>query len=177
MGLPHRLYIFIEGNDDERFFEKIIRPRLERHFDLTELWKYSEKTPQKLGSYIRAINSMGGDYIYVADIDDAPCITAKKNRVRSCCPQIDQNNIAVVVKEIEGWYVAGIDNSAARRLGMHETYLTTDNITKEQFNQLIPVNMTRTEFMIKIIKNYNLETARQKNRSIRYFLTKWMGEN
>ena len=37
-----RLFILIEGDDDERFFEKIINPLLDKKYNSITLWKYGD---------------------------------------------------------------------------------------------------------------------------------------
>jgi hypothetical protein len=79
----------------------------------------------------------------------------------------------VVIKEIESWYLAGLDDRSSKRLGTR--YLnTTDNVTKEQFNDLIPKKFdSRIDFMQEILKCFHTETGKQKNTSFRYFLEKY----
>ena len=81
-----------------------------------------------------------------------------------------------MVKEIESWYLAGLDEKALKKLGIHKRIRTTDNVTKEEFNQLIPKNMPRIEFMRKILESYNVEIAKERNRSFGYFLNKWIND-
>ena len=38
-----KLFIFIEGDDDERFFNRIIIPMFEKKYDKVQLWKYAQK--------------------------------------------------------------------------------------------------------------------------------------
>jgi len=37
------LYILLEGDDDERFFKKIVKPLLQRRYSTIKCWKYSQK--------------------------------------------------------------------------------------------------------------------------------------
>jgi hypothetical protein len=57
---------------------------------------------------------------------------------------------------------------------MQKRFANTDNMTKEDFDKLIPDGMTRIEFMRQILEKYDVATGRQKNRSFRYFLKKWV---
>ncbi|MFQ6120514.1 MAG: hypothetical protein ACE5KE_11615, partial [Methanosarcinales archaeon] len=123
---------------------------------------------------VKSINSMKADYIYVRDLNDAPCITAKKEKITNKFNRIiAEDKIIVVVKEIESWYLAGLDENTSKKLGIRKKIRTTNSITKEEFNQLIPKNMPRIEFMRKILKNYDVEIAKVRNRSLGYFLNKW----
>jgi len=86
---------------------------------------------------------------------------------------IDPENILVVIKEIESWYLAGLDDHACITLDLKPCTLT-DGITKEQFNSLIPKKFdSRVNFMIEILKIFSIETAKTKNRSFRYFIEKY----
>jgi hypothetical protein len=163
------LFVFIEGNDDERFFEKIVVPILERKYDKINLVKYSQMKKSKIKSFIHSIVSAGWDYIYVVDIDDSPCVTAKKQQIQEELHEIDLKKIIVVIKEIESWYLAGLESTKARELMFQESSTSTDNITKEHFNRMIPQNSSRIVFMNELLENFSLETAKRKNKSFRYF--------
>ena len=52
-----RLFILIEGDDDERFFEKIINPLLDEKYDSITLWKYSQETNKRINNIIRGIKN------------------------------------------------------------------------------------------------------------------------
>jgi len=170
------LFILLEGDDDERFFEKILKPLLQKRYSTTKFWKYSQKPRkhEKTVNFINSINSMKADYIYARDRNDAPCITAKKEKItRELNHIVTKDKILVVVKEIESWYHAGLDENTSKKLNIRKEIRTADGITKEEFNQLIPKNMPRIEFMRKILKNYDVEIAKERNKSFGYFLNKW----
>ena len=119
---------------------------------------------------------MNADYIFARDFNDAPCITAKKEKITSKFNQITEDKIIVVVKEIESWYLAGLDDKSLKKIGIRKRIRTTDNITKEKFNQLIPKNMLRTDFMQEILKYFDVEIAKERNGSFGYFLNKWTND-
>ena len=174
-----RLFILLEGDDDERFFESVAEPLFKERYTMIKIYKYSQK-PQKhkkTANFIKSIESMKADYIYVIDFNNAPCITAKKEEIMGELDYtVTGNKIIVVVKEIEGWYLAGLDEKTSKRLGIRKKIRTTDKITKEHFNQLIPKDMPRIEFMLKILENYEVGVAEGKNRSFGYFLNKWIND-
>ena len=166
------LFLLVEGDDDERFFRKIIRPKFEEKNNSVMIWKYKQQKQEKIKSFLSSINSMGANYIYVADINRAPCITSKKQETRDKFEKIDIDRIIVVIQEIESWYLAGLDTKSSKQLGVSSSN-TTDNITKEQFDKVIPKSFdSRIDFMLEILKNFSVETAKQKNRSFNYFLQK-----
>ncbi|MFQ6072426.1 MAG: hypothetical protein ACE5KT_06980 [Methanosarcinales archaeon] len=172
------LFILLEGNDDERFFEKVVKPLFQKRSCTIRFWKYSQQKHERIVNLIKSIKSMNGDYIYVRDFNNAPCITAKKEEIKSKFNQIiTEDKIIVVVKEIESWYLAGLDERALKKVGIRKKIRTTANITKKEFNQLIPKNMPRIEFMHEILENYNVETAKRRNKSFKYFLNKWINDS
>ncbi|MEA1868571.1 MAG: hypothetical protein U9N09_00165 [Euryarchaeota archaeon] len=150
------LFILIEGDDDERFFESVVEPFLQERYSVIKFWQYAEENGKRKVNFIKSINSMKADYICVGDIDDVPCITAKKEKITDDFgKKITTDKIVIVIREIEGWYLAGLDKKASKKIGIRKKIGTTDNITKEYFNQLIPKKMPRPEFMQKILGNYS----------------------
>ena len=173
--MPYKaLYILVEGDDDERFFKKILLPRLREKHDYIKVIQYAQK-PKKfeyIKKFIKSIQSMG-DYIYVTDINDSPCITAKKQEIQDKLKNIDEDRILVVIKEIESWYLAGLDDTCSKKFRI-SLCDTTDDLTKKQFNNLIPKKFgSRIAFMQEILKCFNIETAKHKNESFRYFCKKY----
>lgn len=167
-----RLFIWVEGEDDIRFFNKIIKPMFETNYDLVEVISYATLKEKKVGNFLKSIKAMNADYIYVTDINNTPCITAKKQKIQNKLKNINEDRIAVVVKEIEGWYLAGLSNTEFKNLKIRIPN-TTNNITKEQFNDLIPKKFdSRIDFMIEILKYFSIKIAKQKNKSFKYFIEK-----
>lgn len=80
----------------------------------------------------------------------------------------------VVVTEIEGWYLAGLDAERSARLGIDEPG-ATDQITKEDFKELRPSGFNSNRlFMLEILSCFCVETARAKNASFDYFCRKFL---
>ncbi len=111
---------------------------------------------------------MNADYIYLADINTAPCVSAKKEHIAAAYPHIDQSRIFVVVKEIESWYLAGLDENKCRSLKVR-SFANTEQVGKEQFEALVPKKRSLVEFKIEVLRRFSIEVARQKNRSFDYF--------
>jgi hypothetical protein len=52
--------------------------------------------------------------------------------------------------------------------------LSTDELTKENFNELIPALFdSRIDFMFEILKSFSPVTAAERNRSFKFFLTRY----
>ncbi len=167
-----RLWVLLEGSDDERFFEKI-KPTFEKKFDFVQSWKYAQEPPKKTRNFLKSIKSMKSAYLFWADINSLPCISAKKDATKKIFSRrLDEDNIIVIIKEIESWYLAGLDNRSCKEIGI-SSFSNTDEITKERFNSLIPKKYdSRIDFMIEILKRFSIETAKKKNRSFNYFMVK-----
>jgi len=168
-----RLWVLLEGNDDERFFKGIIKPRLSPQYDSIQVWQYAQKPSKRTMNFLKAIKTISSGYFFLKDINDSPCVAAKKqNMERIYKGTINVDNIVVVVKEIESWYLAGLDDKGRKELGV-KALRKTDNLTKEQFDRLIPRKFdSRIDFMAEILKRFSVDMAKQKNKSFNYFMTK-----
>ena len=173
-----RLFILVEGDDDERFFDHLIRPIYEHIYDYVQHWKYSRETTKKVNNFLNSINSMPhADYIFVADMDDFPCITAKKERITSQFEKLSEDRILVVCREIESWYLAGLNDDSRRKIKIRRRFNKTDSISKEQFDRMMPERfVSRIDFMQEIMKLFDRETASTKNTSFEYFMRKYKEE-
>lgn len=174
----------MEGSDDVRFFESVVRPICENNYDFVQCWQYSQKTKARVNSYLNSIRAMqdagAADLIVVADLDESPCVTDRKERLlssfRSLSARADGSStrILVVCREIESWYLAGLNISECERIGISTTMENTDAISKEQFLSLIPEKYSsKTAFMEAILQSFDFETACSKNRSFLYFMQKY----
>ncbi|NUU95801.1 hypothetical protein XO10_05830 [Marinitoga sp. 1135] len=165
-----QLFVFVEGNDDERFFEFIIKPKLSNRYDLVQIIKYSEEKKEKIDNYISSIKQMKADYIFTNDIDNVCSIKNKKNEIKTKWKNIDEEKIFIVIKEIESWYLAGLSDEKCKLLKIR-IVKNTDEITKEEFNNIISNKFeSRIAFMVEILKNFSIEIAIQKNKSFKYFI-------
>ena len=174
--MPYRcLYIWIEDVHDARLFRRVVQPLLESQYDWIELVQYAEEEPAWRRSYLRNTQSrQDANYIYVTDLNAAPCVTAKKEDVRGGMRQMADDRVIVVVPEIEGWYLAGLDAEHSDRLEIGEP-TATDQITKEEFTRLRPRGFhSNREFMLEILDCFSVEAARAKNESFDYFCRKFL---
>jgi len=170
--MVYRLWILIEGNDEKRFFETI-KHIFEDKYDFIQTWQYAGEQPKRIKNFLKSITAMNSDYFFLRDINDFPCVTARMESIKNKYgARIDANNIIIVVKEIESWYLAGLDDKARKELGIR-TFHNTDNIAKEEFNNLIPDRFdSRIDLMVEILKRFSVETAKQKNKSFAYFMSR-----
>ena len=176
--MPYRrLYICIEGPDDEMFFNKVVVPQLQDTYDHIDLFRHAQKSPRKCNKFLSSVKRIpGAEVIWTRDIDRSPCVTFLKDKLRCNLSSIADNPILIVVKEIESWYLAGVDREGSRSLGIQNSP-TTDAITKEEFTDIRPQNIkTNREFMLAILDHFSIETAQSKNRSFRYFCQRFFSD-
>jgi len=182
-----QLCLFVEGEDDSLFFNGIVKKKFENTQDYDDIkiipWCNKEKAfMQKFISSIESMNcsEIQCDYIFVTDLDPLNncCISSKKERIKSNFPEIDPDKIIIVVSEIEGWYLAGISDKARKKIGVNSArYLSTNpnSVTKEEFHETIrPKKFSRLEFLMEIIKIYDIRTGLTRNQSLDYFFGKYL---
>ncbi|MFC2155042.1 hypothetical protein ACFLRB_00940 [Acidobacteriota bacterium] len=171
----NRLFILVEGNDDERFFERIIKPEFQKIYDHVQLYKYASQSSKKIENFVNVINSMNADYIVAADINHSPCVTQKKGTLISKkIRNVEKDKLIVVIKEIESWYMAGLEEKSKEKIGIKHGESSTNDLSKEYFNRLMPKKyISRIEFMQEILKYFKKKTAVKNNKSFAYFLEKY----
>ena len=166
------LYIFLEGNDDERFFKTILEKKFKQKYEVIQFVKYAQMKEEKVNNYIKSIKSMKHDILFVCDIDNYPCKTSKKDYYVKKLNNINKNNIFIVIKEIESWYLAGLDEKSSEFLKIKH-FKDTNEITKEKLQSIIPQKYdSKVDFMQEVLKKFNIEIALDKNESFRYFYGK-----
>lgn len=171
------LFIWVEGEDDARFFENIMKPQLQKEYIFVKMIRYATMKREKINNFLKSIKLMGADYICVTDINSSPCVTAKKQKVKNIIRNIDEDRIIIVIKEIESWYLAGLSDIESKKIKIR-TFRITDTITKEQFNNLIPNKyVSRVDFMSEILKKFSIKIAKQKNKSFKYYIKKYNCES
>jgi hypothetical protein len=166
------MWILVEGENDRRFANGVLLPVLRKQYDFIDTWEYAQEPPKKVIDFVRAMKPMKADCLFLADIDDSPCVTAKKDiLMERFAKALEPSDVVVVAKEIESWYLAGVDDNACRGLGI--TSLShTDHVTKEQFRRMMPerFNGSVVDFMAEILRRFRVDAAKTKNRSFCYLM-------
>ena len=171
--MKKRLYIFVEGEDDVRFFGRIIKPLFIPRYDFVEILPYASIKRVKVNNFLISLAEMKNDYIFVADIDTERSVRDKKQILYHWYSNISGSNIVIVIMEIESWYYAGLPDEVLRKLGL-PTLLSTDGLTKEDFNALIPPPFdSRIDFMFEILKSFSPVIAARHNQSFRFFFERY----
>lgn len=171
-----KLFLFLEGNDDEIFFTHLLIDKFNELYNEVQIWKYAEKTKTKRKQFIRTISNVNEwDYICFGDFNSAKCITQAKERICTKFQELDKEKILVVVVEIESWYLAGVNNSFLREIGAKIKDRASITMNKEYFERLIPEKMPKAIFQQKILENYDMKLAAKNNESFKYFIKKYLG--
>jgi len=168
------MHVLVEGRRDREFFDAVIRPVLHKRYDHVQIWEYAGATIDKRIDYIKSIQAMKADYLLVTDLNASPCITERKRHlIDSLRNAIDPGCAIIVRREIESWYLAGANDQVCREFGI-VSLARTDDVTKEQFRNLVPRRFGDSvgDFMVELLKGFQVELARGKNRSFRYLMDK-----
>lgn len=168
------LWVLVEGSDDKKFINNVITNIFENKYSYIKPYEYRQKPTKTVKAFINSIDKMDfADYFFLRDINDSPCVSASLETINTrYAGRIDITNIIIVVKEIESWYLAGLDDKACEELEIRP-FQSTDNITKEGFDDLRSGKFdSRIDFMAEILKRFSVETAKQKNKSFDFFMKK-----
>ncbi len=169
------LYVLLEGNDDERFFRILLKPKLEQRYRRVKFWKYAREKRKHTLNFVRSLLRMDADFIFVRDIDSAASVRAKKQEISTFYEgAIPDHALVIVVMEIESWYMAVSDPEVLLKQGIHLEEGSTDCLTKETFNGYIPPRMSRIEFLTLILEHATIERGMGRNASFRYFVENWI---
>lgn len=168
-----KLYIFVEGNDDELFFRRVIGPEFINYYDDIEIIQYAQQKKAKIDLLLLSINTLKFDYIVISDIDSAESTGAKKRIIKNRFELVSLDNIIIVITEIESWFLAGLPPEVADYLGL-DIIDKTDEITKEDFNTYyIKTYRSRIDFMQEVLKHFSIDIARRRNKSFDFFCQKF----
>jgi hypothetical protein len=167
--VPARLVVWVEGDRDRRFFDAVVKPRLELAYSQVFVKEYRQRKTADTNRLLRAMAHEGFGCLFIADIDSAPCVTSRKEKVRERYPEIEDREIVVVSKEIESWYLAGITADGASALNVSPPS-STDYLTKQDFDRLMPPELdSQLDFLLEILKYFDGTTACQPNKSFAHF--------
>ena len=113
------------------------------------------------------------DYIFVTDLNGGRTEDSKIDEIVDQHKQLDSDSVVIVTPEIEAWYLAGIDEEAAKQLKIRNLR-DTNSLTKEQFDSMKPKSASSMrDFMAQILPYYSIETAKRKNRSFAIFAERY----
>jgi hypothetical protein len=111
-------------------------------------------------------------YVYVADLDGTRCVPERKANIRRALGENDirADRIAVVIKEIESWYLAGTPRATCRQL--HFKHIDdTEEVDKAKLKGLRPKGIaSHVEFLEELLGRFKIGEAKARNNSFRHFM-------
>lgn len=168
-------FFYLEGDEDIRFMENIIKNFIKKKRLLLRPRKYRNLKDSTVEELITDHNEKDEKYLFFADNDSIQNVENKKDElIDQHYPSLKRENIIIIVKEIESWYLAGISTQMANELGIDEvSYSRKDpNISgKKGFEELKPGNMTLIEFYLEVTKKFDVEIGKKRNYSFEYFFS------
>lgn len=164
-------FILIEGDEDERFFKKIIEPILKKKYFNIVYYQYSHETNLNFQNMIKTCIKNHFDHYLFGDINTCSIICERKEQLYiKSDHNIDFTKTIIIIKEIESWYLAGLSDKDLNDFNIKEEINNTDDMTKEKFINLKPINLPSAILFMQIILNkYNINIAIKKNKSFNFF--------
>ena len=167
--MPTRLAVWVEGDRDRRFIEAVIKPRLELAYAQVLVKEYRQQKTAYINRLLRALAHQGFGRLFIADIDSAPCVTIRKEKLKQRYPEVEDQEIVVVSKEIESWYLAGITTDGASALNVSPPS-STDYLTKQDLDRLRPPELdSQLDFLLELLKSFDGAAACKRNKSLAHF--------
>jgi hypothetical protein len=181
--MTKKLVIFVEGRDDERFFERTFKGQFFERYVEVQFYQYRNTPDFILKKFLYSlVNNMKEecDYIFTGDFDEKACYTSAKKYLQARFSELEPDKIFIVRKEIESWYLAILNPEKIQlRKSIYKkiTLLKdTEAWGKEEFRTLIPPGMeSGAIFQTQILQAFepsDLEAGLGKNSSLRYFYDK-----
>ena len=169
------LRILLEGNDDQRFIDNVIRPYISKIKPSMILTiKYAEERKVDVDKTIQKLDAKNHKYILLGDYDSSDdCITLKKEDLIDDFNHLNKDVIFIVKDEIESWFLAGM-NTDLEIFAEFNVPDDTEGITKEMFNDMLDNSRfdSRIDLMKEISKSYDFDLATKRNNSFKYFIEK-----
>lgn len=171
--MRREIYLLVEGINDARFVNRIVKPMLKSKFDSVKTYEYQQNPKDDVTKLIKAISSMNNDYVFFADINRKKCVCQKKEEIRGIYGIVDEEKIIIVKKSIESWYYAGLNEEQCKKLEI-DVKDQTETIGKKELKRMKPQKFESwLDFLLEIIKRYSIQIAIKKNNSFRYFIEKY----
>ena len=157
------IYCFVEGPDDETFFKKLFL----RGSDPSEflMYPYAQKKKQDVNNFIKTLEQRQCEYVFFVDSDGKQ--TDKRiEEFTTRYPALRREKLFVVHYEIESWYLAGLSQQNAIKIGITKYIPNTDDVTKENFNKLIEkCKDTKLQILLNIMEVYESSLADDRNNT------------
>lgn len=168
------LYVLCEGDDDERFFDRVVQPRLSYSEQEVRYFQYAQYPYEDVRNLLHSIRDMRGsgidaEYFFLRDFDRAPCKESRFEEIdRNYDDLVSRDQTFLVVQMIESWYVAGLENQHPVSM-LDDAPPQTDKLVKQDLENMMAEDADRFDVLQEILKHFDLDRARYKNNSFEYF--------
>lgn len=170
-----RLFLFVEGDDDERFFRSVLLPPLRVAYEDIQFVQFTRLKKEKVRGFLHSIAGMKADYIFVHDLDQLPCATTAREKLLAIFPQVSPDRVQIVKAEIESWYFAGLPEGHPWGSLASRQHLDTSTVTKEIFEAaVLRKGASRVAAMLEILESFDREAAARRNESFRRFVSRFI---
>ncbi len=163
-------YLFVEGYYDE-VFVKTISKQLQIKCAIT-IVKYSSMPDAKVVDYLSSLISQKIQFLLIADRDISQynSINDRENELIRRYKHVNSGNYVLANPEIEGWYIAGLNNESAKKLKLKNLPLP-DDCTKEKFIATLPYRHDETPIRTDMLELYDINFAKTRSSSFRKFVS------
>lgn len=174
MTMKSIFYLLVEGIDDYNFIKRIFKRYFEEQYVKAIPLEYAQDSPEELKTFIEIVEgSEEDDYIIFGDYkQECGCITNTKIKINDekFGGNADLNKILIVIREIEGWYLAGLSDDDITELKIELNLSNTNYITKKIFNDNIPRKDLKYKsiYMSILLAKFKIEYGRKRNESFCY---------
>jgi hypothetical protein len=172
MAASKYFVICVEGDDDERFVKSVLQPRIAGTTDPLLCFKYAEERIEKVNLFLETVAALGWSYILLCDLDDCPDRDIRCEQVRATFRPLEHEQIVVVEREIESWYLSGLNDIDASELDV-QPIRRTDRIGKTALERAAHgCGRPLVDFKVELLRRFDVQTARLRNTSFDEFIEK-----
>jgi len=171
--MNERLYLFVEGDDDERFFN-YIREEISDYTgiipNLIFIIPFQQKKNSLINKYIKGAKSNNHHYFFITDKDSDKfnCYTQRKQKRIKEYKELESNKIIVVNEEIESLYFSRFKECFNIKKYENSSYYCS----KEDFDGSLHSNNDKIQYFIAIMECFDFNLAIKNNDSFKYFVEK-----
>jgi hypothetical protein len=163
-----RLFFYVEGQDDSRFIEFVVKPLITQ-YDSVHTVMYAQSKLKDVERELKTIKELGDHLIFMGDQDDEPSVTVRVAELRAKYTIPVNFPVIIVCREIEGWYLAGVPDLSNKQLWNGSPTVDVNTLTKEDFNRGKPTRFyIRQSWMIELLKKFNCVAAESRSISFAF---------
>lgn len=162
------LTVFVEGLSDLRFIKHHLELKGLTYEDDFTVAEYAGQKTIKTNNHIKSIKQIPGrDYIFISDIDHRS-LEETTDLLLNTYSELEIDNIKPVNREIESWYLAGLDIGNSKLKLKKKIPRSTEQISKEQFLSHFDC-MEDVEIMLDILESFSIDLAKARNSSFQIY--------